>query len=65
MKFEKVLPALREGKKLKRAYWIDIYIELERGTGLTSDYIVMQRREERFVMEVSTDALLAEDWEII
>ena len=67
MKFEQVLPLLKQGKKLRRKYWKDVFIQIYHDdTGeLTNEFIVMTRRDEKFVMEISTESILAEDWEVI
>ena len=63
MKFEEVLPALREGKKIRRkAYPPDYYICLE--DKVLKAFISYYNRLTGGIKLISRD-LLADDWEII
>ena len=58
MKFEEVLPALKEGKKIKRKCWyIKKYIVLEENGDIITD------KRQRYVF--NKNSLLADDWEIV
>ena len=57
MKFEEILPALREGKKIRRAFWWEgHYIKLVR------DGIIDQNE---ISLTFGKEDLMGEDWEIV
>lgn len=66
LNFSQVLNALKEGKKVAREYWVNngVFIKLE-DIGMTNKEIVMYRREEKFILNLSNDSIMAEDWKII
>lgn len=58
MKLEEVLPALREGKKIRRkCWWNKKYIVLEENADIITN------SGQRYVF--TTNTLLADDWEIV
>ena len=62
MKFEEILPALREGKKIRRKSW-------QEGEYLKIDGEYLERKdrallERRLFIDFSLTELLANDWEI-
>ena len=57
MKLEEVLPALREGKKIRRTFWWEGHY-----FKLTSDGIVDQEGK-NFI--IGKDDLFADDWEVV
>lgn len=67
MRFEEVLPRLKKGAILKRSYWKDVFIQLHHDPDglLTEECIVMTRRDKVFVTDLSTESILATDWEIV
>lgn len=60
MKFEEVLPALREGKKIKRKYWGENYIK--RDFRFLVGQIIGQ---DSVIYALTILELEADDWEII
>lgn len=65
MKFEEVLPALREGKKIRRKdiFWKDYYgflsIIEEEENKIVSDNVIDD------TYEITEKDLIADDWEIV
>lgn len=57
MKFEEVLPALKEGKKIRRRAWLDAdYIYIRNGSIVDND-------GDSF--EIDFSIILNDDWEIV
>lgn len=61
MKFEEVLPALREGKKIRRSLWED-YHYIQRKLTFLFKIIV---NENNMMYTLFLDDLEADDWEIL
>ena len=60
MKFEEVLPSLRQGKKIRRTSWgKDILVELLLGKILVQGVDIMQ------TYDLDNDDILGDDWEIV
>lgn len=54
MKFEEILPLLRQGNKVRRQSWLPGYIYIENG-------LVKSSKQDAF--DLRTESILAEDWE--
>ena len=67
MDFGKALELMKQGKKVQREYWVKngVYVTLENVEGFTNKLMVMTRRKERFPLDLSSDSILAEDWQLL
>lgn len=61
MKFEKIIPALRAGKKVKQKHWKDVYLYINR-FGLCE---LSGRNVDHTLLYCKISSLLNDDWEII
>lgn len=62
MKFEEILPALREGKKVKQKHWKDVYLHIN-SSGLCE--ISGRNADHTFLYCKISSLLENDDWEII
>lgn len=69
MNFEQALSAMKQGKKVKRVAFGDgicVRAQFPTETSMnTLPYIVMEKRGNIFPVQLSCEAVFAEDWEII
>lgn len=62
MKFEEILPALREGKKIRRKSWVDKRCYSFEG----GNFIYYSNEPEIYFKQfMEEDILLADDWEVV
>lgn len=66
MKLEEVLPAFKEGKKIRRAAWINWAIRLKDGNAIVVfDHKIQWVDAADKTVELTMDKILSNDWEVV
>lgn len=64
--FEEALTKAKEGHKIRRFHWTpSVYAVVEFVEEFQQDMFVMYRMDKKFPMDISSESLLASDWDIL